>query len=153
MTSREGEKTLDDLLARTEPNGSCLEWQGARSSDGYGSVWIRGIGMRGAHRVAFSLAHKDPGDLHVLHKCDNPPCINPDHLHLGTHADNMREMSARGRAKSHKPKKLTQELADQIRAEFQQTSTRKTNAKALAAKYGVSAVMICGIARGRFWKP
>lgn len=146
--------TLEDLLLHTERNGECLEWTRCRSSDGYGSVWVPGKGMRGAHREVYQLVNSVtlPRELEVLHSCDNPPCINPDHLSVGTHADNMREMSERGRAFGHKPKKLTQELADEIRSKFIRTGPRRSNSKALSIEYGVSVVMIDGIARGRFWK-
>lgn len=75
----------------------CIEWQGTRQRKGYGIV-----GKRGAHRVMFELVYGPiPDGLHVLHSCDNPPCVNPLHLHAGTNAQNQAEKAARGRARSH----------------------------------------------------
>lgn len=80
----------------------CWLWRGAITSAGYGSVGIvcreHHEVTRPAHRVAYVLAHGDiPSGLVVMHSCDNPPCVNPAHLSLGTHADNRRDSIAKGR--------------------------------------------------------
>lgn len=76
----------------------CTIWAGAKNKAGYGT---RGNGRGGsalAHRVAFSEAFGPiPEGMCVLHKCDNPPCVNPEHLFLGTQADNVRDMRQKGR--------------------------------------------------------
>lgn len=79
----------------------CWEWQAATNEHGHGM--FRPEGQRTgpaikAHRLAWELAHGEaPGDLKVLYKCDNPPCVNPAHLFLGTQADNVADMHAKGR--------------------------------------------------------
>lgn len=79
------------------PNG-CWEWVGSKRDYGYGQVYFKGKPARKAHRVAWELTHGPiPEGLDVLHDCDNPSCINPSHLHLGTHQQNMDEMVVRGR--------------------------------------------------------
>jgi hypothetical protein len=77
--------------------GGCWEWRGRRMPKGYGKL-NRGTKTVYAHRLAFELRNGPiPDGLYVLHKCDNPPCINPDHLFLGTQADNVRDRDTKGR--------------------------------------------------------
>lgn len=87
--------------ASAQPSG-CMEWDGRRCKKGYGEfeVYLDGKKMRiRAHRMAQQFANGDiPDDLLVLHQCDNPCCVNPEHLFLGTHQDNMADMVAKGRA-------------------------------------------------------
>ncbi len=81
-----------------EASDTCWLFVGARSSDGYGSINFRGRSV-GAHRVAWEATFGPiPAGQHVLHRCDNPPCCNPDHLFLGTHADNMADRRSKGRS-------------------------------------------------------
>lgn len=92
--------SMERILARIEVRESgCWEWQGARSASGYG--WIKLSNPRRyvvVHRLAWSEVHGPiPDGLMILHSCDNPPCVNPDHLSLGTHADNMLDRQVRGR--------------------------------------------------------
>lgn len=78
----------------------CWEWQAARDQDGYGSVWYKGAQWR-APRVAWLLANPGrqiPHGQVVRHKCDNPPCVNPSHLELGTPRDNDDDRVRRGRS-------------------------------------------------------
>src|SRR5438128_636890 len=90
--------TIEQRMAKfTQVSGpdECWLWTGYRNGDGYGIVDAKSIGMRivGAHRVAYVLAHGpiDP-KVKVLHRCDNPPCVNPHHLWLGTTMDNSVDM-------------------------------------------------------------
>lgn len=75
----------------------CWEWTKKTNRGGYGEFKVRGKTVR-AHRWAYAtFVEPIPEDLHVLHHCDNPPCVNPSHLFTGTHGDNMRDMFAKGR--------------------------------------------------------
>lgn len=79
------------------PGGDCHVWQGAITSDGYGTISI-GDRTYFAHRVALKLATgNDPGQMLATHQCDHRPCVNPDHLKPGTNQSNMLECVARGR--------------------------------------------------------
>lgn len=83
---------------RVEPEG-CWAWTAARIGTGYGAIRIGGR-THLAHRVAHEMfIGPVPADLEVRHSCDNPPCVNPQHLLLGSHADNMLDMARRGRAR------------------------------------------------------
>jgi hypothetical protein len=81
-----------------EPNSGCHLWTGSTNGHGYGSFYLYGK-LPGAHRVAWTLfvGPIPPETPHVLHKCDNPPCVNTDHHFLGTHQDNADDKLAKGR--------------------------------------------------------
>ena len=75
----------------SEEEDSCWEWQKLRYPTGYGR-----FGQLYAHRVSWEIENGDiPEGLHILHTCDNPPCVNPKHLYVGTHQDNMRDRQER----------------------------------------------------------
>lgn len=94
-------KTLEERFwgkveKSTDPDG-CWEWTAGRFSKGYGAFSIKGRNQK-ANRVAWQLVHGTiPEGLCVLHKCDNPGCVRPDHLFLGTNLDNSKDCSQKGR--------------------------------------------------------
>src|SRR4029077_19707477 len=100
---------LDDRFwtkVRRGNDGECWEWTAYKSPKGYGRFQVGGIvGPRFAHRLSYE-AHigRIPEGLFVLHRCDNPACVNPDHLWLGSKADNNRDMTDKGRRRSNPPK-------------------------------------------------
>lgn len=93
--------TIDRLPERTERIGECLVWTGANDGreGGYGRVWIGSKGYTvNAHRWVWEQTNGPvPDGLMVRHKCDNPPCVNIEHLELGTALDNTRDRDERGR--------------------------------------------------------
>lgn len=93
------EKTFFWSRVETGNISQCWPWKG-RKIKGYGYLTLDGKGFY-AHRVSWLLFFgEDPGNKCVLHKCDNPPCVNPNHLFAGTHKDNMRDMFKKGRRNS-----------------------------------------------------
>lgn len=99
---RRQHRTLREALDAKTPAGApddCWEWGGSPDHDGYGVVSWGGTQYK-AHRVAYELhVGPIPEGLVVRHNCDNPPCVNPAHLLLGTQADNVRDMHERGRGR------------------------------------------------------
>lgn len=101
--------TKERFLERVSKTESCWIWVGGRASNGYGMTRFLGKQM-GAHRASW-LAFRGaiPPKISVLHRCDNPPCVNPEHLFLGTQKENMRDKIQKGREyqskKTHCPSK------------------------------------------------
>lgn len=93
------------LWARVDKSGECWTWQGHRTAAGYGQIG-RGLaadGLAYTHRVAYELSHGPiPSEMLVCHRCDNPPCVRPTHLFVGTPGDNVRDASAKGRLRALK---------------------------------------------------
>ena len=125
----------------------CWEWSGLTDRAGYGRVFD-GQRVAAAHRVAYATWVGPLADgVHVLHQCDNPPCINPDHLHTGDDAANMAEMVARKRSDNGERRwssKLTDQDVADIRAAY--TGERGQQAR-LAERYGVASSWISMIVR------
>ncbi len=131
-----------------EPNSGCRLWEGEiRGRMGYGFVRYDGRPQR-AHRVAYQLACGPiPDGMFVCHKCDVPSCVNPDHLFLGTPADNMRDMAAKGRnvtmdGATNGLARLTRESA---RAIFVDRRLRRE----IAREYGITKTSVTEIRRGQ----
>lgn len=135
----------------------CWEWRGPTNNMGYGKFNMRHAAdvwrPRYAHRVSWHLEHGDPGALHVCHRCDNPRCVNPAHLFLGTQAENMADCATKGRATNggevrgerHGNAKLTDELVREIRASAERGTV-------LAKRYGVTPTVICAVRKGHIWR-
>lgn len=138
--------------ARVQKSESCWEWQGGTNGGGYGSLKVEGR-VELAHRVSYRLEVCEPGDICVLHSCDNPRCVRPDHLFLGTRSDNNRDRDQKGRLapnyKSRNPNaRLNQADIDEIRRLYQKGDVRQVD---LALRFGVNQTHISRIVTNGAW--
>ena len=134
-----------------EPNSGCWLWTGPVMGGSYGAFRKLGAGTQNsyAHRYSFE-AHCGPipKGLFVCHRCDTPPCVNPDHLFLGTAADNNADKVRKGRVLRGEKvgnSKLTSIAVRAIR------NDARSNAR-VAAEYGVSPSSVQSIRAGKVWK-
>lgn len=132
-------------------NDDCIEWDAGCFSNGYGAIRV-GLKQKKAHRVVFEEVNGPiPDGMVVMHTCDNPPCINPDHLRLGTVADNVADRVAKDRTskgEQHGQHRLSEA---QIRLIRQRNANGETKVQ-LGKDFGVSDAMIGCIVRRSSWK-
>lgn len=131
--------------------GPCWMWTASKQPTGYGQFAGEGRTTVFAHRQSWILAYGPiPDGLWVLHQCDNRACVRPDHLFLGTNADNVADMVAKGRhpeGAASSSAKLSEDDVREIRRSYVPGS-----APLLAARFGVSAGTISDVTRGRSWR-
>jgi len=146
------EKHLQNFWNKVEVGSedSCWNWQACKTLDNYGLIKINGKMWR-AHRVSWIIANEQdvPKGMLVCHHCDNPSCVNPSHLFLGTHADNMRDKNEKGRCAHNRGEKgggakLTKEEVVEI---FYDTDTQAKIAK----KHGIAQSMVHFIKTHKRW--
>jgi len=136
-----------------QPDG-CWRWTAAKFSNGYGAFRLGDRQLK-AHRFSYAThVGPIPDGLHVCHKCDVKACVNPDHLFLGTAADNQADMVSKGRqgrrglAMRDRAPKLTAETAAEIRRRYAAGGIRQID---LGREFGVSQTMVGLIVRGERW--
>jgi hypothetical protein len=137
------------------PTG-CWEFTGARNRRGYGLFSAQGLQKILAHRAAWLLRFGALGGRFVLHRCDNPPCVNPAHLFLGTQAENLADMVAKGRhgrggprGQRHDMAVLTERDVIEIRRTY---SDGGANLPQLAARFGVGKSTVHRVVHRLTWK-
>lgn len=146
----------------------CWEWMGARTKKGYGVFCATKRIRITAHRASWVFHRGEiPNGLHVLHKCDNPACVNPTHLFIGTNADNVADKLAKGRQPSNAKEKNPMwrnykaaargakvggsKLNDEQVREIRKENKSGISQISLAKKYGVTQANIWGIVHDRTW--
>ncbi len=156
--------------SRVDKTSACWLWTGGKTTAGYGILYSNGRGSRRvyAHRVVWELTSGPiPEGLLVCHTCDNPPCVNPAHLWLGTDADNAWDKSRKGRSTTgdrhglrlHPERvprgersgaaKLTEADVRAIRARY---AAGGITQQRLADEYGVTNSLICHVIKRTAWK-
>ena len=159
-----GKENHPEHLARRLVNGispkgenECWQWEKTNNNHGYGTLTINGR-TRYAHRLAYELSYGPiPAGLDVMHDCDNPACINPNHLRVGTRSQNMADCHARGRSRIPAPSlrgeangaaKLTASAVDEIRRLLAEGMTQRS----VGERFGVSQSTISKIKMRKAWK-
>jgi len=139
------------------PNGDCWEWTGSLNKTGYGQMSSRrGSPPYKAHRIGYALYYGDfDHALDVCHRCDNPKCVRPEHLFLGSHAENMADMKRKKRARKignfgevNGSAKLTRE---QVHEALRRRREGESQTQ-VAARFGVHRTTIGMIERGINWR-
>lgn len=137
-------RALIESKTTVDENG-CWIWPNAKR---YGSTTINGK-WYGTHRLAYMAYHGRIGKNHVLHRCDNPPCCNPDHLFLGTHQDNIDDMVAKDRSGTRELRNLRGKFTDEQIREMRAKYGRGVPASWIAEEYGTSAAYVRDIVKRR----
>ena len=156
------------FFSHVEKTSDCWKWVGAKNNDGYGNVNCGGT-FHKAHRVSWFLHFGDiPFGMNILHKCDNPSCVRPSHLFVGSQTDNMRDCARKGRkacgdrhpfridrtlvARGERAgkAKLKESEVLEIRNLYRPYS-REFSTPCLAKKYGVNTKSIHDIVTRKSW--
>jgi hypothetical protein len=139
--------------AKVQKTDTCWLWMGHLNEDGYGKFGVKSSESYLAHRYSYQLAF-GAASQYVLHTCDNPACVNPDHLFTGSQADNMRDASAKGRlagrsiGEKHPRAKLTAGMVREIRAQHQSGTVSGAD---MARRYGVTKEAIYAVLQRKTW--
>lgn len=147
---RNGRDAKDRLLKKVYFTDNCWIWMGGRNNKGYGYFYYRGVHMN-VHRASYQIFNETIlGDLHVLHKCNNPTCVNPKHLYAGTHKDNMRDLANSDRAvrgETHPQAKLNYKKVALIRL----LSKQGLSQSVLSQRFSIHQSQISRIVHNRSW--
>jgi hypothetical protein len=137
--------------AKVNKTDKCWEWTGCKTGAGYGQIRVEGKSIL-AHRISWEMHHGHIlGNMFVLHHCDNPSCVRPDHLFVGSNVDNVQDMISKGRKVTFRgdhvvSAQLTNDDAKRIRIEYQSGTS---SARQIAKRYGVSHTTILGIVNNK----
>lgn len=145
-TTKIKEELVQYLLSRTIQHGECLFWVGALNSDGYPRFAYKGNSNTKVHKFIHDVVYGiDSAYQHVRHKCDNPICINPTHLEIGTMYDNVQDRVVRNRTYS----KLSLKQVTEIRRLL---SSKEYTQKEIGNMFGVNSRTVSNIKCGINWK-
>lgn len=145
-------KLVRFFWSRVHVTETCWLWVGAIHNKGYGGINLRKHIKIAAHVFSFVIHYgTKPKGLHVLHRCDVPNCVRPDHLFTGTSVDNVKDMVAKGR-NMRGDKHYAAKLSVKKVLEILRKHEAGISGKDLAIQYGVSSTTISAAISGRTWK-
>jgi hypothetical protein len=145
-------RTFERFYSKVAINDGCWMWAGAKHRDGYGFFALGGSSQL-AHRVSWQLENGPiPDGSHVLHRCDNPACVRPGHLFLGTNQDNVTDKMSKGRFRTLRGKEQgCSKLSDGAVREMRAKRASGATYAALGREYGVSDVAARNAVTGGTW--
>lgn len=153
---------IQRFWAKVHRTDTCWVWTGGNNGFGHGRFWRLGR-LEGSHRVSYELCVGPiPQGMQVLHHCDNPKCVRPEHLFIGTAADNIHDMLAKGRGvqmtkpealshpgEQHPGAKVSQKQVAEIRKRYAAGGVNQT---ALGREFDLSQTQISNIVRQKQWR-
>lgn len=158
---------VERFWSKVQKSDGCWEWTANRTRFGHGLIWRDGT-TDGAHRVSWEIANDQPvpPGMFVCHHCDNPPCVRPDHLFIGTPKDNTVDAARKGRmargdrhsSRTHPERVVRGERAKQHKIPeadipgIRAAVAAGADQLAIASKYGVTRQAIWNIANRKTWK-
>ena len=146
-------KTLEERFwEKVDISGDCWNWQGSTYGGGYGTLKVGGRAV-GAHRVSYWLVHGHiPDELNVCHHCDNPLCVKPSHLFMGTQSDNMKDSFAKGRLDNQGEENGNSKLVENDVHEIRRLYILGVKDALLGKMWTISRMQIRRIVRGINWR-
>jgi hypothetical protein len=152
------QKDIDRFWAKVEKTDTCWNWTAGKTTNGYGHFYVNRVKMR-AHRFSFQLKHNRliKEGMCILHSCDNPLCVNPNHLSEGTQQENITDMCNKGRyysgeglkGEKNNLSKLTEIQVKEIREKYAKGGT---SYEKLRKEYGVGKSAISRIINRKTWQ-
>ncbi len=138
--------------SRVAKGGECWLWTGSKTSAGYGQFGPGGT----AHRRSYEI-HKGPipAGMFVMHSCDNPPCVNPAHLSLGTSTDNNRDMVSKGRSRGragHGTLNCNAKLTPEKVVAIRRLAAEGRDQREIGRQYGISQAVVWHVFHRKTWK-
>jgi hypothetical protein len=150
---REVAPIADRFWSKVDKTGNCWLWVAGRRGDGYGAFQVERKRQMSAHRYSYEVHNGPiPAGMVVMHSCDQPLCVNPEHLSLGTNAENCADAARKGRrlpgSKNHQAK-LNETQVIEMRERYARGGLTQRD---LAQEYGVSMALVSFILTRRAWR-
>lgn len=140
------------FAASLRKRGSCVEWAKSTTTTGYGKFSLHAGGWMLAHRAAYEMhVGSIPDGMVVCHRCDNPRCVRPEHLFVGTMADNQQDMAQKGRSTRGEKNPMARLTEADVR-EIRNKHAAGVKRDDLCAQWGVSLGCVSGVVDGINWR-